>query len=891
MPTRHNQADMTSAGQMPFIPSAGIETLVAGVTVITIAAATYGIWQGIKWLQEPWALSNEDMIRHRALVKAYKAMGLEIHDSWKLNEKNQPGFNIDYMQVKSEIDTRIEEWSKNFRPIYSMRVGILSLLSRHIESISKRSQVGDLVLGGYDRTDGVETMFLFEFISWFMGRVPVLPETEQDTIHAFKLRTEYCKEILTEFSRASWHNETRANFMNTLELLIQKMENYGKQLDLFSESKNFTDLMQDLSHKLTKFYSISLNMIYLLNRHANQSRLNVEQFLQPTIASPKVVKMLNSGKGRWLHKTLTLTGIRDDSFITKPGCRLTLDMIEKHLEGEHPDDKGCVLKQEYLNPTAKNWGHWMFATQPLPKPKVAAITSAVIVQESLLPTVKKDAPYPNGLSIDEIKKIAKKYLSDERDLIRQSMKIPFYNQWVSNSKFTGGVCGEVWVYGNPAGKASFDVMEAGTRRNVALNLATFKSFWQGYFGHYKQYAVYHRTNDARYPCFRLLNYLDSLAEQLEDMAKSIFDALDTVIKHYQNLPSNLETAQQMHKESLQWSLDLLTDQLKTDDPKYQVIADELKRLTLKSDVVQSSALLPIAQKEHVALQDWGSALEAITFKYNKSRLTHYARAKRIIDSDDFISEYQSHYVAKLDEQKVDFCLPEMKNIYANYIIGHYNEMNHYWWSSFWRLCKIQSNYTSFKSMYTKVNAIFNLLYQENPHDEPLQIEIFLVFDLLKKSIAADFKQYQYYPLMDIVDPLLTVEEQDELIIIQLDKKWLKLGRGIYTEQLNHLKQTVESQVTEISQLKIESENKERQLQDKDEQLKDKDRQIGEGNHILGVMQRNELLSIEYITKLERENQMLRDEKARAQHGFFRNEPSTARLDANSNEAKAAPQCL
>ncbi|MDP3562349.1 MAG: hypothetical protein Q8R83_09265 [Legionellaceae bacterium] len=792
-----------------------ITAAVVGVTALAAGAVvTYAGYKGLKWFFQPYSFSHDELERHRILTSEYKKMGLTCPEYWTLTENHRPTFELDYKEVRTQLDNVIDEIRFHGSAIHVARTSILSLLSRYLESLSKRAITFDRATGAYARDDGVEAMFLSEMITWWLNIVPHKPEASDDVIEAFEKRCDYCRHLISQITRSNWKCKYRANFNDFLNRLSKEMDDYHQHLVNHSKMVNFNLLVDKLKNELSSLAVQSFNMLFLMIRGASQERINISQFKNPEQSDVKIRKMRETGLGDWLFKTLTLPGIDASTYETT--VPLTPSMIINHLQNEHPEDEPCLLRDELRDAVSKQWGHWDFATEVTQSSEIKIKgTTDKAPQKSLsllkLIGLKKEVsnhPTENSDTLSAEQK-ARRYLKMMRDLMRMTLRIIYQNQSLEKSQFVVNVYGQVWIYGTPIGTVSLDELLFGVRADVNLYEQTCKSFWSGYFSDFQTYTRIKGINSAEHSCYRWIHQINNDNKTQDKTIRKIAGYVNQIKSNAQDLPQTIEEADDKMMELIGDIKDRMCffyDRENTDN--YRALSEAFNKLQRQKEqrVTTSTSLLNIEMQRQPGPTRLPSNMQMTILEYRKSHLKYYDLIDKIIRgkmaTDSFILSLKAY---DLLSDKTDFRFPEMKHLYQRYIRVHHDEMVNFYKAFFTFSSKIPSKKRNeFKSMYERVSAIFNLLYAHHSgflSSPPLDIEILFAGQFMRLLIEADFEKHQYYHGFSLYSSgLLTISEKkgdSGIIEVTLDGRWLRLTEGLLMEESKHLKAIILAQDEEL----------------------------------------------------------------------------------------------
>lgn len=842
------------------IPSSvSTEQLALGITVAVLATGASAAWKLSQYMQKPSCFSKEDIVRHRTLIHVYEKMGVNKPDFWSLTEDNRPIFNLDYLVLKDQIDRAVDTLKQFPSTNTFSRIAILSLLSRYLESLSKRLVPGE-------RSDGVEAMFLSEMTSWLLTKFLALPDVGENSTETMGKRLTYCEDVRLSLSQNNMFDSTRANFKDLLDKLCHELANYHTNLTNQSKMVSYNSLVTDLSNQLLAYESTLFNMLYLLIDGAHQDRLHIYKFKQPAESDSKEINMRKTILGDWLFKTLSTAGIDEATFDANND--LSIKDIHGHLQGQHPHDSDCNLSSDVRDVKSTQWGHWAFVTEKMPK-STGQATSLKTKQQSvdstsyeqimpLLSAVSNQTIDPNKRS----HKIAM-YLASIRDIHRATLLICHLRKKIDRSKFVTGVFGQAWIYGDPAGKAALDELLWSVRHDIQLCEAIVNTFWDAYFSHYSEYARIKRVDSIEHPCHKWLNTINMSGTYRKNLVESISDLVTNIKINSNALPLTVAKANQSLRTLYQDILLHMEFYNRTNGDNYRTIKnalDELqqeKPLSLLADSNENlkddssiqpehQALIEAFQQTDLSLEPDSSMLITTSnnnnavvnsispihvLEYEKSAFKYYFKIDELLDLSRPIGQdnpLRALMNYRLVPQTTNFRSGMMQDIYFNYLVSNHYEVTHYWLAYFTFASKIPvSKRKQFQEAYVRINAVFNLLYDSSQVEhQAMEIEMVLVTTLLRSIIEHDLWDHQYFGCFPFrTTPLLTLKEKSDgsgLIQVTLDKKWFDFGDELRCEEIQHLKAVVQNQHRQINAVTAERDDLYQKLKEKDVVIKQQD---------------------------------------------------------------------
>lgn len=523
------------------------------------------------WLTKRSPLEEEQLNRYHDLVTAYQRMNISIPRYWVLDEENRPKFELRYATLIRGLESYISKLKARNSEIYLARASMLTLILNYIQAISQGPSTWNYLLGNIIRPDGVEAMFFSEMIYWIEHEVPHLKDLDTETIDVFEKRARYCKEVYDVVILNSPSNLHKINPKDTLQRLTSMMERHHTNLVQHQEARTFNQLLNTLSDKLLGLSARSLNMMFLLNRKVKQPMLIVEQFLNPYESDTKINKMRQTELGEWLFETLDKFGIHTSTFASQH--TFTHDEITQHLKGKCPNDKDCTLDLPLKHATARQWGHREFVTDT----RAPGASSLSIL---------------SGLgSIDtaaqaQLNERANHYLEDIRKIYRLTLQLYFIRQNLVRTAQVANVFGEVWIYGDPVGRAVLDELLTIVSEVTESHHDVVTDFWKDYFvDGYMPHARAMREDHWPNPSHLWLNKIDSeLMPGITKDVNSVMDTLGLIREQSGKLPQILERVKKIKKELFGDLLAILKHNGKDQTANYFIIKQALTEIEMNVEV-------------------------------------------------------------------------------------------------------------------------------------------------------------------------------------------------------------------------------------------------------------------------------------------------------------------
>lgn len=585
MPLMPNSLDTLYYQQTP--PQSHDRTVAAAGAIaggIAVASLFYAVSYIHRILTERRPLSNEDLIRYDILASAYREMGEDIIEAWRLDNKKTT-FALNYRDAVSSLEMSVNELRRNPSAVNLARLGITHSLQNYLKSVCQRSWMTDKITGAYESPDGIEAMFLKEMLMWCQLKMSVKNVLKKETRDDLEKRIIYYKKVLVGIVANHMHNEERANFKQFLERLIDETEEYLNHLIQKDESATFDELIEEISGNLLGLSSESFEILYLLIDGSNRSFLSfnsrshrperqpfiIKQFMNPKESEPKVQKIRNKRMGEWLFQTIQMTGITGSTYVAN--ALLKQHAIKKHLDGELPSDFPCNLStvstelRNMRDTTA--WGHWKFVDE--------------VSQES------NRYFYSSFFQENSSSYLSERYLIQIRELHRLTLQFYYIRQNLLRAAKVASVFGEIWIYGDRVGKAVLEELLSGISEVVQDYLTTFNSFWIKYFEGHRERTRENGEDDYRYLCHNCLHRIDLIHKiAIQRTARDIEELILRIRQQAKKLPSELEKIRHTKVELFSDLLDFLVVRKKETTLNYQIIQDELTAMTQSVPTLISS---------------------------------------------------------------------------------------------------------------------------------------------------------------------------------------------------------------------------------------------------------------------------------------------------------------
>lgn len=545
---------------------------VSGIVTLTCPALSFEVTSIKKWLDKPVSLSRHDISRYHTLISAYKHISANPFPDWKLTDKNQPTFFIDRPLLIQELKDNIRTLTSKNTSLHLSRASILSLILKYIEACDSRSWLADHLYDAYDRPNGIESMVIIEMIKWMLHIVPNLSHDNQQTIDEFASRIKYCKEIPVKLTKSYTQVQERTNFEDLMKELTTEFEQYHAHLIKSYEAANFNKLIEKLSEHLLGTISQTFSSMSLLIKYVDQPHLIVRQFIDPPSSNKPIIAMRNTKLGEWLLDSLKFAGIKNSTY--EPNNALTLDGINNHLNGQHPNDgENCILSEKLKNPLHPKWGHWDFVTTPISLPASRVFTHKLFQRGD----VNKNLA---------LKVNAENYLTAIRDLYRITLKICFIRENLIRAALVSSVFGEDWIYGDKVGSAVLDSLLDGTVTEIINHQNVFNTFWNNYFNNnFIVYETLTKQDSSEYPSHNWLHIINlEKKESLETTKKSIIQLIDSIKKQKNKLPESKEKIKKIKISMYTDVLSILDSQGKNQSPEYHTIHQELNNLKIEQNL-------------------------------------------------------------------------------------------------------------------------------------------------------------------------------------------------------------------------------------------------------------------------------------------------------------------
>lgn len=521
-------------------------------------------------ISEVASRASADRLIQQATIPSY----------WTLDAKNRPTRMYNYRLFRRNLNTATEQLRTKNSEISFAQASMVALLAKYFDSILKRQF--DYWLKDGLRNDGIEAMFFSEMIHWLLHVLPELPELESSTIAMVEQRALYCKEVCDIVfknhvpipgmpQRSLYRQKTK----DTVFRLSQQMNCYHKNLEHQRHSMRFNHHVEQLNQYLLGLSEKSLNIFYALIKGSDKTHFIVEQFLNPYESDSVILTLQKTQLGRWLKKTLIASGITTSTYTSQ--TIISLEQSLTHLAGEHPQDDQCILTQglkDSLN--LKEWGHWDFVGKQIPSldAKSDGISAA---------TAK------SSISPEESLRVSK-YLTQIREAYRYIVRFQFIRQNLVRTTQVAAVFGEIWIYGDPVGKAVLKELLDGIEDEIKTYSKLFHEFWSTYYtNHYLPVAEKEHTNDIKFQEHLCLTGLaHNGVPALQQIIDSIKVCINAIRIQSQQLPSNIERATKTKKQLFLDVLAFLKFCGKQGSTNFNIIQNALRDLEQNSNLDNSS---------------------------------------------------------------------------------------------------------------------------------------------------------------------------------------------------------------------------------------------------------------------------------------------------------------
>lgn len=788
--------------------------LIDGVTCLEHNRTLLAQIPVINYFYLPKKFSDQDLIRYQDLSVHYTNMGIQSPQYWMLYENNFPKFTMNYNDVIIAVRKKIDEFNKSPSPISTSRISILTFFSDYLSSIKKRCSVIDTVTGSYERPDGIESMFLSEFISWFCNKVPDSTTNIETTIEVFSKRLEYCKSLQISLSKTHWHNNNRSNFTQLLKDLSDGFSIYLTNLHNQKSMKSFNDHIDQLMTHTVLLINFTINILYSMINNTRGDFLQIQLFMTPSDAHKKLKDHASTGLGKWLRSSIEVAGINYVSL--EPNMRKVTDYdVKNHLKYLHPNDE-FNMQEETLNTSdSVGWGHWPFAL-----------------------TLKNDEP-PNELKnvkkFNTVEEKASYYLTMARELHRQIIIFSFYYQNLTRLKLSNTSFGTLWTYGSAAGKAMISETIAAYEISLETHQSITKEFWMNYYtADAEVYLNDKKQTDAQNLCFAKLATLNAKILNLtthtnendkQNFYINIKKSLKTITEQAEKLPEMVAASQENQIQLYQHMLAIMNLNNRANTPNYQLIEKELQNLKNNNSNVTLSS------------NNTNSIIEANTTDWiwkeiiiEKNSLKLYTMCKTILTRT---LPYRRFTLIDLPSN----INPHLKKLYNTFVVSYYKEVitdyDNMIESSFidplsWGKC-IHSYFNrptriswgklpNFRWTYCKVLLSCNAIIEATQKTDATisELDMLLTLDEIKNEIKKNFEKNNYSTLLHFELPFCKVTQDENFLKIQ-----------IHSEFTNYLDSTVDIRMKElneyilrISKEHIEFNEKITKMQQDEQKLKD-----------------------------------------------------------------------
>ena len=252
---------------------------------------------------------------------------------------------------------------------------------------------------------------------------------------------------------------------------------------------------------------------------------------------------------------------------------MSLDDITQHLSGQCPNDSECILDLPLKHADARQWGHWDFVTD------TRAPGASSLSWLSGTGTIDSEAQA-------ELNVRANQYLEGIRKLYRLTLQFYFIRQNLVRTAQVANVFGEIWVYGDPVGRAVLDELLTMVAELTQNHHKAVTDFWKDYFVEgYMPHAREMREDDGTHPCHIWLNKIDrEVMPGIEHDVHAIMDTVVLIREQSRKLPQQLERIKKIKKALFDDLLALLKDQGKDKTANYFTIQQALTELEMDVEI-------------------------------------------------------------------------------------------------------------------------------------------------------------------------------------------------------------------------------------------------------------------------------------------------------------------
>ena len=511
------------AASIAIASSSGILAYVAGAIYKKIVA--------------PSAYSIRDQERYNELITAHTTAQLVIPAEWRLTDDKRPTHTHDYDQLVVEARKDMSRLAIDILPasIFQSSKGMLGTITSLFKSLAGR-RIGKLVDGS------VEGMFFTELSSWLVTVLPRLNFTTDIDLQKLLRMRAYCESVsLTVLVkdepgifaqlRAA---EQRDNPLRALGLIQTDLDGIiaaTKELILLT---TFNEHARQLDKCIQNMAAQTFHVMHLLiNRSCEETeRLSVDSLLNPKTDIMRA--FVKQPLCQYMVKTFSVAGITRNDF--KSTKKLTLDMIEHHLDGESPSDPTFILSPPLRNPKHLGWGHWDYLVHE----KSSHEAVAMIIKIRNLYRLVLKAYLIQGLLGDLCK------------------VVPAY--------------GETWLYGDAIGRTIIDTLMTEVSDVINEQEDAFKEIWDNCYKTYKSaldqpgHQLDH--DDDAFVAFRAAFKEVSLFQAF--YAKALVE-IQGIKSQQANFPTHMKEVEKSRRDLLEGLMAILHSRGKESHQTYHVL--------------------------------------------------------------------------------------------------------------------------------------------------------------------------------------------------------------------------------------------------------------------------------------------------------------------------------
>ena len=299
---------------------------VAAVGVVGVAGLAMGAVMLTRKIRTEWNkvddLSKSDLERYTNLIRAYRENfpeTEELPECWAL-EGNKPHAEINFEETGLRLKAEAVALNKRTSYDHDVRATILTHIGTLFISISKRSQIGDIIQRRKLRVvrhDGIEVMFYTHLADWLLCTAPNFDPDNKTTVDEYKRILDYCSTIQLTVVTDQASESGRNNPHSTLHRILESFDTHHKNLEDLHNAKRFNRLVKQLSNNVLGLASSVIDALYLLIDDVTDDALIVDKFTSPDKTTKNHAAARETVLGEFLYLTLSKAGITHSKYNSK----------------------------------------------------------------------------------------------------------------------------------------------------------------------------------------------------------------------------------------------------------------------------------------------------------------------------------------------------------------------------------------------------------------------------------------------------------------------------------------------------------------------------------------------------------------------------------------------